>query len=241
MQRMGILVNMRFRIIICIDCRKAIAPGNLVAHLKRHRPLAIPPNLGMQLVAEYNIYETAAVPPPVVTIPAIFGLAVLPDYVFCAGCNRGYRSPKSLSRHQLYCEGETGPETSFAGFAQTFFAGKNRYFFSVTNPTGDANLPSGSSSDLEVLLKQEPVLDLSQKVIQPPANHRILSRFLAQEEWISHVAGMVPARILQMVTVPDDKWHSDLRQHTLVYMQAVQRLLTPMEINIKRRMATFGT
>lgn len=100
--------------------------------------------------------------------------------------------------------------------------------------------PSGLSSDLEALLKQQPVLDLAQKVIQPPANRRILSRFLAVGDWISHVEGMVPADILQIVTIPDDEWHSALRQHAFNYMQSIQKLLTPMEANMKRRMATYG-
>ncbi|THH07237.1 hypothetical protein EW146_g9379 [Bondarzewia mesenterica] len=122
---LGIVINTKYKVVICISCHHAISVTTIATHIKQHgHAVKAPAMLSATLAEEYGIVDG---PPPFPRDrpPPIFGIEVEEEvFYFCGRCERGYRNVASLRAHQNSperCPRSEGEENhSFHGYAQTF-------------------------------------------------------------------------------------------------------------------------
>jgi hypothetical protein len=234
--QLGIVVNTRHRVIICLTCEYTTSPATLVRHIKTHFPgTVLLDNIGATLKAEYQLLDPASVKIPRNNPAPIFGLKIEPKLLyFCVRCNRGYKNQYSLRAHQSglgRCPRLPGQANgSIIGHGQSFILGPNRRFFRV-----DVSKLRRQQSAAKLFVDTfPPSINFSQIPLGMPDNEQDLGQFAHREHWMEHLSPYTPDQITDAAraTIPQDGVLHSLRPFTIKYMYAVQALI--------KKHASFG-
>ncbi|TFK60737.1 hypothetical protein BDN72DRAFT_904723 [Pluteus cervinus] len=98
---LGLLIHLRLRVFVCVNCRQAWVPDRLVRHVKTHK-LAVSPKEESQLkglVDTYHIHEDKDFDYPPRTDPPIDILVVHKEGYRCAVCPRAFLTFNTFRKH----------------------------------------------------------------------------------------------------------------------------------------------
>jgi Orsellinic acid/F9775 biosynthesis cluster protein D len=231
LEKLGLVINTEYKVVICLACQRAVHIGNLLSHLRGHFPrTALPQSLESSLQQEFDISTTRRSyhPPTPEAIAPIFGLKIHKDYHFCTRCGRGYSSINSVKNH-MYCYQQCplipgAPQQYYSGDAQTVVDGPYRRYFRV-----DLSLlgPPPAETVFDVLIANRPVRDLSQMPLSLPTNYEDLNLFLTTEHWLLHVKDFPPGELVSLVQPPtkEERLLSKIRRHVVGYLNKVQTII----------------
>lgn len=197
------IVNVKYMVIICTDCRHCIIPDRALEHLrKEHSHCKVDTTFSERLKQMFPGLVAEAIHPPE-TVKAIFGLAISDDkYVVCSHCRRGYVDVSSWKHHR--CK---NPDTDLAGghehfqsHVQTFFRGPRICYFPVELPV----LVSDGMNDFDLFKTDFQELAVSPSEIHESEDYRELNQFLQKEGWINHVLGCSPTELSLLTCLPKE-------------------------------------
>jgi hypothetical protein len=244
----GLVVNTFFKVIICLECGRAIDPSFLHSHLKNHvlkgtlTKHSVKKDLVTNLLLKYDLVDpkishSSAFRPNKgrdLSRP-IFGINILDKRIFCDGCHSGYKTPKSLANHQRNCSKKG--TNSFRALTQTLFTSDRRAFFPVQRPNEQVSF----TDDATLFLQSFPQKSLEQLPIDPKSHSRKqLDIFIRKEQWQEHLAGLIPSDLLKLVTLPEKKsprYPIPLRDACLTYLNEANKKLDKLQQNWKQMLA----
>ena len=131
------IINTKYMVLICIQCKHAVTPDRASTHAHRlHRMCKVPDSFVAELDKKFRALKSEKIHPGSMIQP-IFGLAVpVQQYLVCARCLRGYSNHSSWHSHA--CEdplvGLNGRPPYFHSFVQMFFRGPRLCYFPVDTP-----------------------------------------------------------------------------------------------------------
>ncbi|THH13339.1 hypothetical protein EW146_g6867 [Bondarzewia mesenterica] len=212
---LGLIVNTKYKIVICISCRHAVSLSTVATHLKKHaRAIHSPPGLAESLAQEYGIDDNTPLSFPRDHPPPIFGIEVeeAPFY-FCSRCRRGYT------------------------------AHSRRAYFPVDEKRLQPSTIQNSDHVKLFLSALSPLEDFAKLPLIAPAHDLDLGTFMHRERWIDHVQGFTPDTIADIVraSTPLDGPLHGLRPHTVMYIKGIQQVITKhAAFGIPRKFAQVG-
>ncbi|THH06229.1 hypothetical protein EW146_g9679 [Bondarzewia mesenterica] len=201
---LGLVINTRYKVVLCITCEHCINLKHIPNHIKQHQPgVVLSDNLISILANEYMIADDDSLPFPRKGFKPIFGLAIEQDiYHFCGHCDRGYSTLASLRAHQNSPERCPHPaqeqNTSYSGYAQSFFLGPHRAFFHIDIEALDLRAQDNTNHVSLFLDTHSMADDFSQTPLSGPAHSLDLSPFLHREGWLDHIKAYMPEAITDM-------------------------------------------
>jgi len=120
------IINTKYKVLICTDCRHCINPGRASEHLrKNHSHCKVGTKFTTEVVTKYPGLVNETIHPRDIINP-VFGLAISKEeYTVCTRCRRGYVN-LSTWRHHACAKADTdleGVQEHFPSHVQTFFLG----------------------------------------------------------------------------------------------------------------------
>lgn len=189
------IVNVKYKVLICTDCKYSIIRDCALEHLRQKHPhCKVEATFPAHLDKRFPGLISEAIHPPE-TIEAVFGLEIpVNKYTICSQCRRGYVDVPSWRRH-ICRTADTTPVAQhphFRSYVQTFFRGKKICYVPVDVPDSPSGGTNGNDFDLFKTNFQE--LGVSDGEIHEP-DYRELNQFLQKEGWINHVSGFSPSEL----------------------------------------------
>ena len=218
------IVNTKYMVLICTECRRCVIPDRASEHLRQnHSYCKVGTGFCQQLRAKYSDLLAEEIHPPDVIEP-VFGLAIPNEnYTICTRCRRGYLNVASWQRHNCRNAGAdlAGRSERFFSLVQTFFSGKRICFFPVKPPASVSE--EAHSNDFDLFKSSLEKLMASDNEVDEPKDYRELNQFLFKEGWIEHVSGYRPSE-LSLLTAPpkDDEILKPLARHVIALMSNIQ-------------------
>jgi hypothetical protein len=225
MASVGIAVNTRARVIICLACRQAIQPNRLYDHIRRHAPMRLPLHACDTILGAYDLIQNPAKARPTTKIAAVYGLDLVSGYLACGSCGYACRSDPALQRHRVRRTRCT--RSSFGlSYAQTFTPSSGRMYFAV-DVTASASMEVDEGFDPVTHLKQKyaPV-PFQQLAITSPQNPRDSNHFLQLEKWGQFVNGKTGEEIREVVRERKPDLRSEVRLCVNTYAKNLSDPLT---------------
>ncbi len=224
------VVNVKYMVLICTDCRYCIIPGRALEHLLHDHPhCKVETTFSDRLNERFPDLVSQSIHPPE-TIEAVFGLTIpASKYTICYRCRRGYVDVPSWQRHVCRNAGVAivGQHLHFRSYVQTFFRGPRICYFPVELPDSARDGTNGDDFKLFKTSFQE--LAVSDGEIHEP-DYRELNQFLQKEGWINHVSGFSPSELSLLTCL--SKGGED--------MKSVSREVTALMSNIQTTIGTAG-
>lgn len=198
LNKYGLVVNTRFRILICVGCQGIINPRGVRQHfLNYHKELQTPIDLQEYLEEEVlKKYPDLTHNPlhPMEPVDSIYGLAPPGEgYLCCLSCNRCYSQKKTFEKHS--CE---SPSSSWSlSRAQRFIDNNLSPWFPVRDPPP---IPSPQRDPWTLFEAQ------CRKRSQPTVtaalsdDYRVLHQFLRKERWFEQVGERQHEDLMPLVT-----------------------------------------
>jgi len=117
------IINLKYKVHICTDCRYCIIPNRALEHLRHEHPhCKVETTFSAHLHKRFPDLVSEAIHPPE-TIEAVFGLAIpAKKYTICSCCRRGYIDVPSWQHHVCRNAGTAlaGQRPHFRSHVQTF-------------------------------------------------------------------------------------------------------------------------
>ncbi len=224
------IVNVKYRVLICTDCRYCVNPDRALEHLRRDHPhCKVETTFSKHLNQRFPGLLSESIQPPG-TIEAVFGLAIPVDkYTVCSRCRRGYIDVATWQRHVCRSADTTlgGERPHFSSHVQTFFRAPRIFYFPVELP--DSATDGTHGDDFELFTTNFQELAVSDGEIHKP-DYRELNQFLQKEGWINHVSGFSPSELSLLTGLTKDD--EDLK--------SVSRDVTALMSNIQTAIGTAG-
>jgi len=225
------IVNVKYMVLICTDCRYCINPDHALEHLRRDHPhCKVETTFSEHLNERFPGLLSESIHPPE-TIEAVFGLAIPVDkYTICSRCRRGYIDVPTWQRHNCRSADTTlaGQRPHFSSHVQTFFRAPRICYFPVNLP--DSALSEGTNSnDFELFTTNFQELAAFEGEIHEP-DYRELNQFLQKEGWISHVSGFSPSELSLLTGLTKDGEN----------LKSISRDVTALMSNIQAAIGTAG-
>lgn len=225
LSQLGLVVNTKHNILICMECQSVVAPSSLRRHLSTHKskyPHIKLHNLLHALVSAVPSWSllTEHPPHPTETVAPIFGLRPPQlEYVICIDCNRGFYEQRDLQRHT--CQSRMGPQGSQFKIApvQRFYNNTRSSWFPVSvaanvQSTQDDITPRKAYQELA---SQRSALDKTASVSH---NWRVIHPFLYHEKWLEHIQGYNIENLVALVSESHNRQDplAKLNQHIFQYL-----------------------
>jgi len=183
------IVNTKYLVLICTDCRHCVNPSRSAEHIRKHHShCKVGAHFATQVTSKYPGLVNEEIRPSEVIEP-VFGLAI-PDeeYTICARCLRGYRNISSWRHHS--CEGSDvnleGRSEYFSSYVQSFFKGRKVCYFCVRLPElGD----KARNNDFDLFRSGFREVAPPEDEVRESGDYRELNQFLLKEGWIKHLSG----------------------------------------------------
>jgi hypothetical protein len=224
------IVNVKYMVLICTDCRYCINPDRALEHLRRDHPhCKVETTFSEHLNGRFPDLLSESIH-PAETIEAVFGLAIPVDkYTVCSRCRRGYIDVPTWRRHVCRSADTSlgGQRPHFSSHVQTFFRAPRICYFPVELP--DPASEGTNSNDFELFKTNFQELAVSDGEIHEP-DYRELNQFLQKEGWISHVSGFSPSELSLLTGLTKDG--EDLK--------TISRDVTALMSNIQTAIGTAG-
>jgi len=199
------IINTKYMVLICTDCRYCILPGRALQHLRKDHPHCKVDTTFSELLNERFPGLVAEAIHPTKTIEAVFGLAISDEeFTVCSRCRRGYVNV-STWEHHVCRNSDANPaerHPHFCSHVQTFFRGPRICYFPIELPDVVSDETSGDDFDLFKTDFQE--LAASDDEIHDSEDYRELNQFLLKEGWIGHVSGFRSSELSLLTCFPTE-------------------------------------
>ena len=210
MKKLGIMINLDYRVLICALCEQTIIPAKLYLHLNSkgrdgcssYQGLAMGGRLALgdmtyckSLISKHKLRDPFKSCPQGF-VEAIPGLPVFEEQYCCSRCGHAYMSRGVLVKH-MRDEGCSNGE-EIVGPAQTFSPHKHLLWFGVKLPSHPV-LRTDPHDSVMLFNKQfgsDPYSGTSQ--IQAMSHPREMLIFLTSENWLAEVEGMTGPEIREI-------------------------------------------
>jgi hypothetical protein len=129
--------DMKYKVLICQECKYAIQKSALGSHLLRHKIYRSERQRLLSSIAQLELSEPDDVQLPPIGSPPVHGIPIILGHRCTApGCESLYASTKRMRRHWSESHGVSEPSESFARPVnlQTFFRGNKLRYFEVASP-----------------------------------------------------------------------------------------------------------
>jgi len=218
------IVNTKYKVLVCTECRRCVIPNRASEHLHiHHSHCKVGTGFCERLCVRFPELVAEVVHPQEV-IEAIFGLAI-PDkkYIICRRCRRGYLNIESWRHHK--CRNAdadlAGLSEHFSSLVQTFFHGPRMCYFPVRLPVSASD--EVHRNDFDLFKSSFKELALSEDEIHEPEDYREVNQFLLKEGWIKHISGCSPSE-LSLLTVPpkEDDILKPVARNVIALMSNIQ-------------------
>ena len=210
MKKLGIMINLEYRVIICALCEKTIIPAKLYLHLnsksrdgcssRKNLAKGGGPVLGDKEYCQSLIKKHKLKDPfhshPQGFVKAIPGLPVYIDQFCCSRCGHAYGSRGVLVKHMKAPACSNGEE--IVGPAQAFSPQSHLLWFGVnlpSHPILETN-PHDSFRLFNEQFGSDPFNGAGQ--IQATSHPREMRLFLTSENWLAEVEGMTGPEIREI-------------------------------------------
>jgi len=201
------IVNTKYMVLICTDCRSCIIPDRARAHLHKDHPhCKVNTTFFEQLNKRFPGLVAETIHPPD-TIEAVFGLAIpVEKYTVCSRCRRGYLNISTWERH--LCRNAdanlVGQHAHFRSLVQTFFRGPSICYFPIDLPAPVSD-GAGDRNDFDLFKADFQEIAVSDDEIHESEDYRELNQFLLKEGWINHVSGLRSSELSLLTCLPKDE------------------------------------
>ena len=202
MASVGLVVNTRARVVLCLECRQAVKPKRLFDHIRRHLGMTLPLNACHDIIETFDLLQSPETARPGAVITAIYGLDLLSGYISCNTCGFACKTPTTMKTHKRQNEGCTHSQHK-PRYVQTFTPTSSRMYFGVD--LAESPPPAEEDFDPVAYLKQKyNPTPFSDRPITTPQNPRESNHFLQIEKsWIDFVKGKTGAQIHAAVREPE--------------------------------------
>lgn len=199
------VVNVKYMVLICTDCRYCVNPDRALEHLRHDHPhCKVEITFSEHLNKRFPGLLSESIHPPE-TIEAVFGLAIpVEKYTVCSRCRRGYIDVPTWQRHvcrNADTDLAAGQRPHFSSHVQTFFRAPRICYFPVELP--DSASEGTNGNDFELFTRNFQELVVSDGEIHEP-DYRELNQFLQKEGWIGHVSGFSPSELSLLTGLTKD-------------------------------------
>ena len=200
------IVNKKYMVLICTDCRYCIIPDRARVHLHKDHPhCKVDTAFVEQLSKRFPGLVAETIHPPE-TIEAVFGLAIpVEKYIVCSRCRRGYLNISTWERHS--CRNAdanlVGQHAHFCSLVQTFFRGQKICYFPIYLPVLVSDGTSGRD-DFALFKADFQEVAVSDDEIHESEDYRELNQFLLKEGWINHVSWFRSSELSLLTCLPKD-------------------------------------
>ena len=199
---LGVIINLHYRVLICINCGRAIDSTNLIDHIHQESPLLeVPPDLPSVLETAYQLVSYTSVKYSPGAIFPIFGIPLHPHPLYFCECGKGYATFETLRTHQTWKREPTCPllnqnPTSHQGYAQRLTG--NRSFFEVDASRWPKDPDAHFSYPLLFSRSLPPLRDYSNMEIKGAEDEMNTSSFFYTHRWLHHLEGYTPTDIQEV-------------------------------------------
>ena len=237
LKRTPYIINTKYMVLICTDCRYCIIPDNARAHLlKVHSHCKVDTTFLEHLNKRFPELVAETIHPPE-TIEAVFGLAIShEEYTVCSRCRRGYLNDSTWERH--LCRNAdanlVGQPTHFRSLVQTFFRGPNICYFPIYLPVL-ASDGASSCDDFDLFKADFQEVAVSDDEIHESEDYRELNQFLLKEGWINHVSGFRSSELSLLTCLPkDDEILKPIAREVFAVADSIQRAIGSAGYHVRR-------
>lgn len=236
LKRTPYIVNTKYMVLICTDCRYCIIPDRARIHLQKDHPQCkVDTTFFEQLNKRFPGLVTEAIHPPEIT-EAVFGLAIPVDkYTVCSRCRRGYLNVSTWERH--LCRNAdanlVGQHAHFPSLVQTFFRGPNICYFPIDLPVLVSD--DGARDDFHIFKADFQEVAVSDDEIHESEDYRELNQFLQKEGWIDHVSGLRSSELSLLTCLPkDDEILKPIAREVFALTDSIQRAIGSAGYHVRR-------
>ena len=234
LKSMPYIVNKKYMVLICTDCRYYIIPDRARVHLHKDHPhCKVDTTFVEQLKKKFPGLVAKTIHPPE-TIEAVFGLAIpFEKYTVCSRCRRGYLNISTWERH--LCRNTdanlAGQHLYFHSLVQTFFRGPSTCYFPI-DLVSDGTSGHDDFDLFKVNFQEVPISD---DEIRESKDYRELDQFLLKEGWINHVSGLCSSELSLLTCLPkDDEILKPIAREIFVLMDSIQRAIGSAGYHVRR-------
>ena len=200
---LGVVINLHFRVFICINCERAINSANLAAHVRKHLPLIeVSDDLPTFLENQYRIvpYNSVAYTPG--PILPVFGVPLHAEPLFFCGCGSGYATYEILRTHQTRvgdrsCTLRDQRPGFHNGYGQRLTA--NRNYFEVDPSVWHKDFKDSPPYSLVFTRSLPPLRDYSTMSIKGAEDEMNTSSFFFTQRWLEHLEGYTPMDVQEVL------------------------------------------
>ncbi|KAF5344444.1 hypothetical protein D9756_011280 [Leucocoprinus leucothites] len=221
----GLIVNTRYKILVCLKCRSVIDPTNVRKHFQnQHKDFPTPLDL-QDLITE----ESEECYPGLTNDPARPTEPVHPidelgppasNYLLCISCRRCYKNKEIFGKHVCNTD-SPGHEVTMA---QRWVQNNSSPWFPVKAPPAKVNTRITPWMIYEQQRRNE-----TTPTDQPAAHtddFRILHQFLRKERWLEYVEGHLHEDLIPLVQYSSlDVTYGTLRDHIHSFLATIQSSL----------------
>lgn len=199
------IINTKYVVLICTDCRHCVNPDRAVQHLRQEHPhCKVSIDFNTSLNTRFPGLVTSVIH-PIEIIEPVFGLAIsIEEYTVCTRCRRGYVDVNTWRRH--VCEKADvnleGHPAYFHSHVQTFFRAPRVHYFPVKFPLLVLDETLGRRDDFGLFKSEHQDFAVCGDTIEEPDDYRELNQFLLKEGWIKHVSGYPRSEISSLTAPP---------------------------------------
>ena len=199
------IINTKYMVLICFDCRYSIIPDRALEHLRKDHPQCkVGTTFPDQLQKKFPGLVSEAIH-PANTVEPVFGLAIpIEKYTVCTRCRRGYVNLVTWQHHA--CRNAdadlAGERPHFPSYVQTFFRGPRTCHFAVELP--DSVTDGSHDDDFDLFKRDFHERPVSGEEVHGSEDYRQLNQFLLKEGWIEHVSRFPASALSLLVGFPKD-------------------------------------
>ena len=199
---LGIVINLHFRCIICINCERAINPSNLDEHIHKDLPLVeFPSDLQMILEKTYKVVPYSTVKYSPGPISPVFGVPLHRLPLFFCECGKGYNNLNVLRVHQTRderpCPLRAMNPKYHQGYGQRLTS--NHPYFEVDPSVWLKDQDDRTHYRTAFARSLPPLCDYSTMEIKGAEDEMNTSSFFYTERWLSHLEGYSPKDVQEVL------------------------------------------
>jgi hypothetical protein len=205
LRRTPYIVNTKYLVLICTDCRHCVNPARSSRHIRKHHShCKIGSHFDAQVIDKFPGLLNEEIQPPEAIEP-VFGLTISEEtFTVCTRCRRGYRNVSTWRHHncrRLHVDLEGRPEY-FDSHVQSFFKGRKVCHFPVK--LSGSGLDAAHGNDFDRFRSAFRDIASSEDQVRESDDYREINQFLLKEGWIKHLSGFSSADLSLLVALPKE-------------------------------------
>jgi hypothetical protein len=229
------IVNAKYMVLICTDCRYCILPDRALEHLRKDHPhCKVSTAFSEHLKKKFPGLVAEAIH-PTKTIEAVFGLAISDEkFTVCSRCRRGYVNVSTWQRH-VCRNADANPaerRPHFRSHVQTFFRGPRICYFPIELPV---LVSEAKGDDFDLFKTDFQELAVSDDKVYDSEDYRELNQFLLKEGWIDHVSGFRSFELSLLTCFPtEDEVTKSIASDVVALMSNIQVAIGTAGYHVRR-------